>query len=93
MMLEQGALPQKKETKDVPNPDIHKGPIPQHRSSPPPPPPKKETKTEEVSWDDLDETEKVLCRSYKMSPKEFKEFQELNPEDVAESTIGQKEGA
>ena len=72
----------------MPGSDIHKGPIPQHRSSPPPPPPAKPAASDEVSWDDLDETERTLCNYFNMTPGVYKEMQNANAEDVAESTIG-----
>ncbi len=48
------------------------------------------SKGKEVSWDDLDETEKALARYYKMSPTEFKEWQDEDIGDVATSEIGIK---
>jgi len=79
-----------KEVTEVPGANVHRGPIPQHRSSPPPPPPAKPAASGEVSLDDFDETERAMCKYYKMTPGEFREFQEMNPEDVAESTVGLK---
>lgn len=65
------------------------GAPPQHRSSPPPPPPRKKAETTEVTWDDLDESEKTLCKFYKMTPSDFRAMQDENPEDVITSTVGQ----
>ena len=63
---------------------------PQHRSSPPPPPPKREEEGKGVTWDDLDESEKVLCKFYEQTPAEFREFAAIGAEDVIGSTIGQE---
>ncbi|KKL69217.1 hypothetical protein LCGC14_2117150 [marine sediment metagenome] len=92
MMHKKGVLPT--ETKppadgDTPPPD-RSGAPPQHRSSPPPPPPKQAKKEAGVTWDDLDESEKTLCKFYKMDPEEFREFGGINAEDVIGSQIGQK---
>ncbi len=93
-MLEKGIITGKKESKpgDEPSPDKpFKGQIPQHRTSPPPPPPRTPVdKGKEISWDDLDETEKALARYYKMDPTEFKKWQNEDIGDVATSGIGIK---
>ena len=70
-------------------PPVGAGP-PQHRSSPPPPPPKREEGDKGVTWDDLDESEKVLCKFYEQTPAEFREFAAIGAEDVIGSTIGQE---
>ena len=63
---------------------------PQHRTSPPPPPPQRENKDKGVTWDDLDETEKEMCKFYKMTPAVFREFGGIESEDVIGTTIGQE---
>ena len=89
MRQKQGITTKPKEgVKEMPGSDIHKGPIPQHRSSPPPPPPAKPAASNEVTWEDLDETERAMCKFHKLTPSVFREWQNANAEDVAESTIG-----
>ena len=70
-----------------------RGASPQHRSSPPPPAPRGEGKTKEVSWDDLDETERQLCKFYGQTPAEFVEFRDIEADEVIDSRIGMKKEA
>lgn len=99
MMFEKGVITswdgKKAEGDETGDPPPKGGPPPQHRSSPPPPPPKGAGDGgKEVTWDDLDETEKAMAKFYKMSPSEFREFGAVNAEEVITSKIGQpKEGA
>ena len=92
IMLEKGVIKPgvKKEDEPVPG-DTHRGAIPQHRSSPPPAPPRTPTPgADEVAWNDLDETERAMCKYYKMTPTNFRAWQNAEIEDVAESEIGLK---
>ncbi|KKL00883.1 hypothetical protein LCGC14_2628100, partial [marine sediment metagenome] len=93
MMHKKGVLTTETKTPLVEDviPDKGGGAPPQHRSSPPPPPPKQKKDETGVSWDDLDESEKVLCKFYDMNPSEFREFGGINAEDVIGSRIGQAE--
>lgn len=95
LMLERGMISVKKEPTGEEGdsvPKAHGGPIPQHRVSPPPPPPRKPKggDEKEVTWDQLDETEKAMARYYKMNPTQFKEWQNADIGDVATSDIGVK---
>lgn len=97
VMLEKGVLPLKRTEGDDPPKDQggsegRSDAPPQHRSSPPPPPPKDDKgKKSEVSWDDLDETERTICRMQGMTPAEFVHLRDIEADEVATDTYGKKE--
>lgn len=73
-----------RETKDDKNMTL-----PPHLRPSAPPPPK--GGKEEEKEPDLDENERRLARENKLTPRQFKEWQEMKPLDVAHSKLGNEE--
>ncbi len=93
-MYKKGVLPTKEPVVDVTDGgEPKRAAPPQHRSSPPPPAPKKKAdgENEDTIFAEFDETEKSLCRYYKMKPSDFRDMQNEEPDEVVTSKIGLKE--